>query len=293
MTPFRRVAAVLIGGTLWTACDKPARDSGPDGSAPTGRRAADAGASAGVAGWPTALGPPLLVVVGDSGAPVIVSEAPSPTLAVGSHVTFFTRTGTVQRATVRATATGAACTALAVDGLSAPLSAFAVGVAADSAIVIPADSLESLGADSAAIVRQVTSLASVVPSDTGDRFRGLPFVLLAVWRFTPPSGTSTVVATFRRRVPLEASPLEERTLVVAERDSTTGELVTVYAERVHGTEESVDAIELLAAIAISGTPTIVLARDYGDGLAYSLVDRLEEARPARWGLRWTSPRIRC
>ena len=37
-------------------------------------------------------------------------------------------------------------------------------------------------------------------------------------------------------------------------------------------------------------PTLVVARDYGDGMAYALVERLGDAR---WAVRWSSAYAGC
>jgi hypothetical protein len=130
----------------------------------------------------------------------------------------------------------------------------------------------------------------VLPSNGGARYEGLPFAVRALWRF-PLRGADVVVAGLVRQVNQEAQPLEERTLIVAERDSATGEWHTSYYERSHGNEETVEARDLLAA-AYAGSatePLLVIARDYGDAAAYSLLER----SGGQWRLLWTSPRVRC
>ena len=124
-------------------------------------------------------------------------------------------------------------------------------------------------------------------------FFGLPFVVDGLWRFTVPGDTQVVIGTLHRQINQEAMPLEERTLIVAERDSSTdGGLLTAYSARSSGDEETIESYELLAAMmtGLPQHPLLVLARDFGNGVSYAFVER---TGPRQWRLRWTSPRRKC
>jgi hypothetical protein len=140
----------------------------------------------------------------------------------------------------------------------------------------------------------MTALASAVPGDTAGQFARIPFVLLSHWRVATRDGGVVVVAQHRRRLPQEASPLEERTLVIAEADSLFGDLVTVYSERSHGPEESVQAVEFVVALHSlrRDRPGVLLSRDDGAGMVHALIER-QSQRGRSWAVRWTTPRQVC
>jgi hypothetical protein len=167
---------------------------------------------------------------------------------------------------------------------------FVIGVLSDSVTLLPTDSTESLSrADSIALSRDLIALASVIPGDTAQRFTGLPFRPLRIWRVKLPGGGTLAVATMRRQIPQEAAPLEERSLVIATRGLGSGSWATALAERADGPEESVPTTELVAAMLVRKTPVIVLARDTGDGVVFQLLQLVNnELRVLN-----TGPRQRC
>ncbi len=165
--------------------------------------------------------------------------------------------------------------------------------------------LDSLGVlssrDSATLAAAVTRLAASLP-DTGARgirrrpaLRGVPFRVRDAHRFTTNDGSSAVVAVLTRTMNTEATPFAEQILLVAERRSTQPYRLT-YAESVAGVEESLPAMDVLAAVELPATATslppaqparaaLVLGRDGDDGSRYTL---LERESPGRWRARWTS-----
>lgn len=171
--------------------------------------------------------------------------------------------------------------------------AFAEGVAQ----AIPLDSIAGLApVDSARLAAQVARIASVLPEDSTSVFRGLPFIVRSARRFTPVEGVQAVVATVVRRVSSEATPFAEHLLIIAERPAgaPTVRFTPVYVERVSGREETLEIIEVLAAVALGDSPdrrpTLVVHRDFGDGTAYSLLERVNGKR---WRLRWSSAYAGC
>ena len=107
-----------------------------------------------------------------------------------------------------------------------------------------------------------------------------------------PGSSEVVVATFTRQINQEATPLQERTLLIGERPPKDTTFVTAYSERSYGEEETIESRDVLAAalIGASHTPALVLAHDYGDATAYGLVERGDNGR---WRSRWLSARRRC
>ncbi|MBC7792051.1 MAG: hypothetical protein H7Z74_19060 [Anaerolineae bacterium] len=167
------------------------------------------------------------------------------------------------------------------------------------------DSMESLSAaDSAQLVVQLTRLASAIPEPLSSSFRGLPFVVRSAHRFTAAPGIVAVVADIVRKVNLEANPLEEHILMIAERSAADpkGQWKTVYTERASGVEERIETTDLLAAIGftgvagesggrgVAGRTALLIARVSDETRAYALIER---PGPGKWEVRWTSVRTGC
>jgi len=214
-------------------------------------------------------------------------------------VDLFSRAGRVGSAQLAGPATPGSparnCTAWPAARLAgAPPAPWSVGFAAGSATAIPLDSIEDdPPADSARLAADVTRLAAALPGDTAPAFRSLPLAVRTARRFTPAPGVDAVVAQLVRKVNQEARPYEQQIVVVGERDAgSKGKYAAAYFERVAGQEETIETSEVLAAVRLgpAGTPTLVLGRDYGDGTAFSLVERVGDGR---WRLRWSSAYAGC
>jgi len=156
------------------------------------------------------------------------------------------------------------------------------------------DSIAAMtGADSAKLAADIARLASALPGDTSAVFRGLPFVVNKAWRVRAPNGQQWLTAIVVRNVNQEANPRQERILLIAERDSTTtaGRYTTQYSERVVGLEETIEATDLVAMLLLGAErrPTLVVARDAGDGYSYALIERIGR----QWQRRWASVYAGC
>lgn len=172
---------------------------------------------------------------------------------------------------------------------------WSVGFVSPSVTPIPLDSVDALPArDSMALAAEASRLASTVTSPTSPEFQGLRFAAHDIRRFQIAPGVQALAAHLIRRVNQEANPLEEQTLLIAERDSGAARdrYQLAYAERSFGNEEQVTSSELVAAVRLgpNGAPTLVVARDGENGLAYAL---LERTGPRRWRVRWTSELAKC
>lgn len=173
--------------------------------------------------------------------------------------------------------------------------AWSVGFASDRARPIPLDSVAMLTPrDSMVLVAEASRLASAVSAATAPSFQGLRFTTEDVRRFEAMPGVQALVAHVVRRVNQEASPQEEQTLLVAERDSgvTSGPYRLAYAERTFGREEDVVTPEVLAGIRLGGDPQplLVIAHDGNEGTGYTLIQRVG---PQRWRIRWSSGMTSC
>jgi hypothetical protein len=172
---------------------------------------------------------------------------------------------------------------------------WSVGFASDHVRPIALDSVAMLSPrDSMVLVAETSRLASSVAAPVGPSFQGLRFTTEDVHRFEAVPGVQALVAHLVRRVNQEASPLEEQTLLIAERDSgvASGPYRLAYAERTSGREEDVVTPEALAGVRIGGgmQPSLIVARDGSDGIAYAMLERVG---PHHWRVRWSSAVTSC
>jgi hypothetical protein len=175
------------------------------------------------------------------------------------------------------------------------LAPWSVGFVGATVQPVRMDSIESLSrADSARLAADATRLASTLPGGGGERFTGLPFTVTSLWRFRAGPGVEGLVANLVRHVNQEARPLEERTLVIAERDSSRRDerFNLAYYDRSQGAEETVESRDVLALARATpdAQPMLVVGRDYGDGMAYALILRDPSGR---WREKWHSARGHC
>jgi hypothetical protein len=178
-------------------------------------------------------------------------------------------------------------------GAAPPAGAWRVALAAGRAVPIEVDSLEGLaGADSAGRAAEVARLASLVPRTNTREFAGLPFAVRQARRFTT-GGVDVLVAEAVRKLGQEANPREQHVLLVAERPAGgRGKFELAYHETSVGDETEVETRDVLAALMVGEkrTVTLMLNREYGDAVAYSLLERMGARR---WRVRWTSARVGC
>jgi hypothetical protein len=172
---------------------------------------------------------------------------------------------------------------------------WSVGFVSTHVVPLALDSVDVLSPrDSMVLVAEASRLASSVTASTSASFQGLRFTVEDIRRFKAAPGVQAIVAHLVRRVNQEASPQEEQTLLIAERDSgaTSGPYRLAYADRTFGREEDVVTPEVLAAIRVGAVdqPALVVARDGNDGIAYSLLERMG---PRRWRVRWSSGATSC
>ena len=154
------------------------------------------------------------------------------------------------------------------------------------------DSIEGLPtADSARLAADIARIASALPGDTSAVFRGLPFVVNKAWRARLPNGQTLLAAVVVRNVNQEANPRQERILLVAERDGAATRFTPRYTERKVGLEETLETTDPIAIVllGVDRHPTVIIARDAGNGLSYALVERVA----GQWQRRWASAYAGC
>jgi hypothetical protein len=89
-----------------------------------------------------------------------------------------------------------------------------------------------------------------------------------------------------RRIPQEASPLEEHMLIVAERSRTPSDAswVSAYTQRSDGTEDTAEHFTILATARAQERTFVLLARDQLERTKYEI---LERAANGSWRSRWS------
>jgi hypothetical protein len=147
-------------------------------------------------------------------------------------------------------------------------------------------------ADSAALAVALAQTAATLPVKVDPTFRGLPFRVRSAYTFRLDS-VQVVVADIVRSVNEEANPRLEHILIIGERPSgTAGKFGVGYFSRTAGAEESTQATELLAAVAIGGMrlPAIVVNIEYDDGGKLGLIERTDSGQ---WQATWKSAYTDC
>lgn len=168
---------------------------------------------------------------------------------------------------------------------SAPLT-WSIGLQSADAVPLRTDSMETLSAaDSVFYTTDMSRLASAVAATQSSRFAGLPFVVTTVRRMRR-DGLETVAAQLVRRVNQEADPLEERTLIIAERGVGlhSASFMMVHSERSEGSEDTAEHFEILSAMRTPRTTLLIVARDQVSGTTYEV---LERSAAGRWRMRWS------
>lgn len=232
----------------------------------------------------------MLVVPGDSaGAGIVIfPDAPTPQMVRSAPLTLLTPGGDTTIAEVSLVMTdsqvcGEAPLVRVQDSLA---TAWTIGILGSGVAAVRMDSLESLSRpDSSKLAAELARLASSVPMKDDSRFKGLPFSLLRA-RYFVTEGRRIVASHLVRRVPHEAAPVEEHTLIVAERDTAAAStpFVLSFHLRSEGTEDTAEQFEVLAAVRGPDSIWLLLSRD---SMAQTTYQALERARSGVWRSRWS------
>lgn len=301
MKLFRRFHLLLCAAVAAAACERAKPPAASESATATPAVNPESSATAARSnGWDASAGR-LLLVAGNSPSEALVylpdSATASSEIAALPHpasVSLFSRAGTVQAADLPAVIDTTGCYTATLNAAPPPR-AWNVGFVGGVVAPVRLDSTESISrADSAAFVVQVARLASALPNDPAGRFAGLPFVVGALWRFDLPDGSQVLIANTTRQINQEATPLQERTLLIAERKAGGADsaFATTYSERSYGDEETIESHDLVAVVLLgeNRTPALIVSRDFGDSAAYAIVER---GTDGKWQARWTSARRHC
>lgn len=284
--------AALIASTALvclTACDKP-RTETPADSTVDSQSTVVAPTRSWSGSWAPELGEMFIVPADSENAAVVVfPDAPTSGTVASSPVTLVNTTGdTIAPRVMLRGPDSLQCGDAAVVRMVGTIPAgWSLGLQSGASPPIHLDSIEGLPPiDSARIVADLARLASGLGGKEQSRFSGLPFAVVAGRRFDLEH-RSILVAQLVRRLPQEASPLEERTLLIAERSRSRDSVYAVaYNQRSEGSEETAEHFETLAVVRGRATTLLLLARDRVSRTDYQI---LERSAAGRWRVRWNRP----
>lgn len=237
--------------------------------------------------WVDELGQ-LLVVPSDSENNAVVLYPPNADarFLASSPITLVSAAGDTTHAMLVASDLQQCADATVLDVSGGSLAGWSIGLRGSSGQLLRMDSIEALpSADSARLAADLARLASGLGTHPNSRFTGLPFAVIAAHRFIA-DGRQFVMAHLARRLNQEAAPLEERTLVIAERPAgdTSERFSVTYSARSEGTEDTAQHFDVLAAIHGRNSLFLVIARDQLSQTAYEILERSAEGR---WRSRWS------
>lgn len=283
----RRLGLLTLATAAALSCDRADRAPAPD----TVTRAEPLPAPAPrtwEGTWAPALGD-LLIVPSDSETVLVVyPDDPAAEMIASAPVTLLGPAGdTVTRETRLTLVDTLQCGDTEVARLaSAAPAGWTMGLRGASAASVRLDSIESLSArDSARAVAEIARLASAVEGPSHSRFTGLPFAVIGARRFTLDAA-GVLVAHVVRRLPQEAAPLEEHTLIVAERKDASAPYTLAYSQQSEGSEETAKYFDVVGVARAGRTVFLILA---GDASARTEYQILERSSAGAWRVRWTRP----
>ena len=271
----RRFTVLVL---LIVACDR----SGVRGDS---AGASAAGAATGTT-FPAELGS-LLAVAGDSdrSAVVIVPATLTSTGVAASQLRLFRLAGdsaTLVRGTLVPADTSGCEATLNLAG-QVP-DGWSIAMTSDNVVPLRPDSIESLAPrDSGALAAAIARVAPP-PGTAPSRFDGLPMRVLKAYRYHV-DGRTVVVATTLRRIPQEATPLEQRSLLVLEAaDDRSSFAPAVYTLRSEGTEDTAEHFTPLAVVRSGPRTFVIIEREQENGSRYEIVER---DATGGWRLVWS------
>lgn len=269
------------------SCDRPDRTPAPD-TVPRAESAPTPAVRSWEGTWAPALGD-LLVVPSDSETVMVVyPDDPGAATIAAAPVTLFGAAGDTVAGAARLTLVDTLqCGDTEVARLvSATPAGWTVGLRGAAAVIVRLDSIESLSArDSARAVAEIARLASAVEGQSRSRFTGLPFAVVGARRFTIDAA-GVLVAHVVRRLPQEAAPLEEHTLIVAERQDAGAPYTLAYSQQSEGSEETAKYFDVVGVARAGRTVFLILA---GDASARTEYQILERSPGGAWRVRWMRP----
>ncbi|HEY6220153.1 MAG TPA: hypothetical protein VIV65_08845 [Gemmatimonadaceae bacterium] len=287
----RRFVGVVLGTAAAMACGKSDR---PPAAGHAGGRVFSGTESTSAVRWYEHAMPLVLVASRSPDRALLVfadtSIDEADALPGDSSVSLLRLDSVVERSRIAVLQNAEGCSEAALD--PAPSRPWGIGFIGKTPVAVPVDSLHGLSrSDSSRLTRVAYRLASTVPNGAGSRFGGLPFVLVDLWRFGIDANAAGLVATVRRQLNQEDSPLEERTFLVAESDKLEPDGYRLaYSERSSGIGDTVETRELIGVVRDAADIDVFVSHDFGDQTSYAIVER---GAGGRWAVRWTSRRFSC
>lgn len=302
-----RTVCIVFLATLALACsdEAPTPDPVHDAASPVAIHVDSVAPLPRISTWNDAAGP-VLLVAGErpEDAIVVLPDAQGYVSAdsldaseyVGERVMLLDRTGATASGTLdedQGDGPEPTCSSWPILTLPPGTPRWTVGFIGNGVTAYPLDSVQAMARrDSSSLVAQVARLASEARINTrgphAESFHGLPFVVQEARRFRHDT-LDVLVAQVVRRVNQEASPLEEHTLLVAERTAGSDAWKAARIEWTVGREESVGRQQLLGAVSMRGEPALVFTHDSGSEMRYAIHWRGGGA----WAKRWVSGISRC
>lgn len=306
--------AFIVAALAIVACDRPQVVLPVDSTAAT--PAIDSTVSTRppeliASGWNADAGPFVVLPTADGGLasgsllrPEATERTVTDTAGLGATIgdgrfELFTRGGRMGSARLSVTAVpvvDSGCTAWPVARFALDSSArglhWTAAFAAGRITPIPLDSIEGLPPrDSSRLAIELTRLASALPNDTSDTFRGLPFVVLRAWR-TQGLDSGFTVATLARRINQEDSPQEERLVLVVDNQGPDARTWKVsWHERAAGREDELVVAEPLLAFRTTRSSALHLLFGRDDGVALGAAVLTRDAQG--WHVQWESAVAGC
>lgn len=284
-SPRATLALLFLGVAL--ACDRRAAQSGEESAVARDSIATAAATTA--SNWVAALGAMFVVPYDSQAGVVLFPDAPGPRLVASAPLRLIDAaggTGDMPVSLVDADS-GVCGEAVIVHLRDTSATPWTAGLLGSRAQPLRMDSVESFSAaDSTYVVTELARLASTLPMRPESRFAGLPFAVLSARRFEV-GARLVLVGHAVRRVPHEAAPVEEHTLIVAERDSTAGRRAPFtlgFQLRSEGAEDAVEQYEALAVLSNDTGTWLILSRENDARTVYQI---LERARDGTWRARWS------
>lgn len=284
MSRQRVVCAVLFACALEAGCARSETPSVSDSGVDTARPPTAPATATG--SWAPEIGQVLVVPTdSENTAAVVYPAEPSARLIASGPMTLVNAAGDTTSVRVAAVDSQQCGDAAIVRLAGSDTVSWSVGLLGRSAALLRMDSIEALpSADSARLAADLARLASALGTHRESRFSGLPFAVIGAHLFDA-DGRRFVIAHLARRVNLEAAPLEERTLIIADRPLGAAASVpyTVgYSRRSEGTEDTAEHYDVLAVVHGRQSLLLLLARDQQAQTDYEILERSNGTWRSRW-----------
>lgn len=160
-----------------------------------------------------------------------------------------------------------------------------IGLVADRARAVAADSLSTESPEGKSLLRLVSETAQ------DSKFSGIPFTLRTVYRMKSSDGT-LLIGDAVRQINTEANVRIQHALVLATRKTPDSRYVLAYANANSGTESTAQALDFLAALSIDNEiqPVLVIATESEAGTRFAV---LRSGGDGKWVMSWRSARSVC